>query len=711
MTERYGYLEGGELKPADENAALRWLAKGLQGVSKGADLFGEYSPTFALGKKAIDWISPPKPEEPKEFGGGLGETLGLAGAARETKRWSQGDSPVQTPTLSRGVIPRKVDLERGFDVADAASTLFPPAKAYGRLAKDAAQSAIEQAGTAGRAYAVKPPGGYFHPNVKMDLQRSLGIDEVGEAGAGPEGQGQPQYEILRRLTDRWINRHLGTINDPAKNIQAAEGATLENLTDRALRERAIPLGNLPDYPGAQAGNTMWEFNRTAARNQLDDFMTGFGDWARAQEPAVLNRGGLGEAMKRYAREQGLADRQARNVAAAENRRLLLEARNRGEAPGAGVVAPGEAPWSTEEIMSAARRITEQHPGGPWMESPRGNWYKFDRNTDPDYIKQSLSLDSCIGDNCIATAGMGVDKRFPGFSPLIDPVSGNPTRVRGGGLPPNSPYIEGVADPRTENQIYSFRTPTHRPIITMHTSMVPGQEPTGAPRGEVIRRISRRDYDAWQQEQQQWNVAEQPIAVNREGQHIGRVRAGRGAAALPAGEMPAGAHGMRSPRRPPLTVEQVVSLIEKYPQHREKLAQFIEAPPPMRDLRQAHGLADRGPGLAYSPEFARALSRLGRENVDITSMRRWGARGGVVSGQHLPVPTSRFHPWQEFDPNPEMSQTMTPRQANDQRVALEQLIETAGRRPAGYPRSEQDETEAIRILARHLRALRGDVLPE
>lgn len=256
--------------------------------------------------------------------------------------------------------------------------------------------------------------------------------------------------------------------------------------------------------------------------------------------------------------------------------------------------------STRE--EAALRLTNEHPSKDVVyEDDVGKWLRFTRGQDPEYVKRGLSVDTCIGDHCVASIGHGrPNQGYPGHVPVRDLVTGqNPM---GQGARDTTSYIENVL--KGKGDIYSLRTPQGIPAATMETVL---PEQTGVPRSFVRDSLMNKSkYLQWQKTQKQLGV---PIEQD--------------APPLPGG-------GKISPPRGLLQADQLESILKQFPEYQAALAEYIKNPP--HDVRQFKGFKNQ----AVSPRFSQNSTEMLRQQM--AANRLTVGRGGEYDLQRSGILT-------------------------------------------------------------------------
>lgn len=514
--------EQDELSPQVVNPNMRRLAEALAKVKKGMNRLTVVGPRGSFRVEG-------------------GELLGQA--PEEAERIAYGSSPFKSQFS--GVSSRLPELQekRKGPVVDLASSL-----PIGLAAKSAPALAA----------AVKGPGGFFVPSGQTRLGALL----------TPEGAPEHYVQWADRAVPRYMNRQLGTPNDPANRIPLGQGRTYENFTDTALRERQFAQLEPDDIPmNMGQGDTAWQFSPSI---ELRRFLQHAGDVGSQIPEAQLRQMSVPQLLQRAAQQQQLQGRQAAN---AEARQARAAARGDG---------PNER---LQREMEMARQLTEQHPGGPYIQAPGANWYRFARGeVDPEFAKKSLSVDTCFGDNCIASAGYNVQGApWPRYSPIRDLTTGQPhptIQRRHGGAEPSTNYIDNMLEGKFD--IYSLRTPEGMPMATSHTALRPF---TGLRRSELKAMTTPREYLAWQRTMAERGVNPENIRDPNAPQNI----------MFREALLPNVGGGQNSPGRGMLGREQLQSFAEMYPKYSEMIGKMNQ---PSSRFEQY-----KGPGnYAVSPKW-------------------------------------------------------------------------------------------------------------
>lgn len=501
----------------------------------------------------------------------------------------------------------------------------------------------------GALTAVKPaPGGHWTPLSTERIKAQL------TAAEGPEGLdfvntgGNPFNQWAERAAQRWLSKHAGTDRDPARALNLgtqADPVTLEQLVDKSLRKRRLEDIAQEDRPVmARAGEEVWNFN---PRPQLAQFLSHAGDFARQMDPRDLERMDLPTLF--------------RKVHESDRRQLVRTAKT------------GSA---REEAMA---RILAEHPGGPMLTTQQGNkLLEFKQGMDPEAVKLGLSVDTCIGDHCIAGVKHGMPQfGYPGYVPARDIVTRQKVRPD---FPETTRYIEDVLQGR--GTAYSLRTPQGRPVATAMSQL---RAPQGVARGDVRSKImTPREYLKWQGTQRELEV---PLEQ--------RIRLPDGTAAVEGGDPLGGgpvrqrvhaAGGHVVPNRGVLGPEQVQSIIGMFPQYREKLEAL--AIRRRNELDQVKGRLNQGVPPEFAPDLVEMIGKIQPDTFS-TMGKADLMRSGVGLSGKKPVTI------QELMQIPEAARALPEVDANTMALVEAML------RQRGLTELTQEQTAALGEVVRHL----------
>lgn len=479
-------------------------------------------------------------------------SLFVGKAPEAAERLAYGESPLKLKAKGVGSRIPELREDRVGDLFDLAS--MTPA--------GIAASAAKTAGPMSLAAIKAVPGGHW---TNSSMRRMAELLKGGGGGDAPEHVQQ----WLDRAVPRYFQKHAGTSRDPARTLNVGE-TNYENWMDRSLRRRAyedIPPDEVP--MNARAGEDVWNFN---PRPPLADYLRHAGDFAQTIAPEDLARMDVPTLLQQSARQVQRAGRQV--------------ARQNSGAP--------------EEFMPMVARLTGEHPGGPLIEGPGANWYRYDKSMDPQIIRQGLSADTCVGRHCVG--GVKTASGEPGFQrgqwlPMIDLRTGNPPP----GVSENalSPYARGVMQ---GDRTYSLRTPAGDVLATAYARQ---PTETGIPRSTIRDLIGKPTYLNWQKRQAAMGDAIESRKWILPG---GRTRVHIGDDPQVVNVGPA----QGSPDRGRLSPEQIKSIIAMHPGTEELLKPYVNGPIDY-NLEQLKGFMNRPVSPKWQDHTA-ALLELPELNV-------------------------------------------------------------------------------------------------
>ena len=463
-------------------------------------------------------------------------------------------------------------------------------------------------GTGLKLNAVKEPGGHFTPRTGEYLQQMLtrrGYD------AGAEVPPAHITDWADRMIPRYMSRQMGTAKDPSNKIKLPGGneMTYEQAMDRLLRAKPHDPNN-PDpnmiAPMAREGEQVWDLRgasptRVEHHNRLRDFLQHAGDFARTIPEGDLAR---------------------MDVPA------LLAATVKADARGLKTKAK-----SADARLEAAQRITAEHPPGDVLhETDAGKWLRYGRGQDPELVKRGLSVDTCLGDHCVAGVAHGKPEwGYPGWVPARDIVTGQPVRPD---MRDSTSYIANAL--AGKGDILSLRTPEGFPAATMELRAPLDKSVS---RSYVRDLLGKPEYLSWQRARREAGV---PIEQHAPELHGTVARANevlqipdfmggnndvmRRAAGITVGG------GKVSPLRGPLNAEHIRTISEMYPQHAERLAFLLENPP--QEIAQLKGFKNGPMHPAFQTMTRDMLNRQGAEQYLATRGRGMGTGDMENSGLFL-----------------------------------------------------------------------------
>jgi len=462
-------------------------------------------------------------------------------------------------------------------------------------------------GTGLKLNAVKEPGGHFTPHTGDWLRSQL------MRYGGDVAPSDALNQWADRMIPRYLSRQMGTSKDPSNKVKLPGGAdelTYEQAMDRLLRAKPHDPNEQAGMiaPMAREGEQVWhlrgagpEGNRAAEFMRLQGFLQHAGDFARTIPEGDLAR---------------------MDVPA------LLAATVKADARGLKTKAK-----SADARLEAAQRITAEHPPGDVLhETDAGKWLRYGRGQDPELVKRGLSVDTCLGDHCVAGVAHGKPEwGYPGWVPARDIVTGQPVRSD---LRDATSYIANAL--AGKGDILSLRTPEGFPAATMELRAPLDKSVS---RSYVRDLLGKPEYLSWQRARREAGV---PIEQHAPELHGTVARANevlqipdfmggnndvmRRAAGITVGG------GKVSPLRGPLNAEHIRTISEMYPQHAERLAFLLENPP--QEIAQLKGFKNGPMHPAFQTMTRDMLNRQGAEQYLATRGRGMGTGDMENSGLFL-----------------------------------------------------------------------------
>jgi hypothetical protein len=470
--------------------------------------------------------------------------------------------------------------------------LSAPVPGAGRLiaseAADAAKESIRSGATGSMAMAVKEPGGHFTDQSRRRLALLLRAFQPGHNELIP-----PHItEWADTAIPRYLGKHAGTVKDPAKGLRLGE-ATYEQVMDKSLKAKPASRYTTDEATmpvTARPHELVWDFK---PKRELQDFLRHAGDMAPNFAPDDLKRMDIPTLLRKV---QEMDARKTKAVAKSGDAR-----------------------------QEAALRITNEHPAPPVLETDLGKWLQFKQGMDPEYVKRGLSVDTCIGDHCVASIGHGRPQMgYPGHVPVRDLVTGrNPLAMEDGGrhVRDTTSYIESVL--QGKGDIYSLRTPKGIPVATMETQAGKNEVPRSFVRDKLM---NKSNYLQWQRAMREMGVPREqhapPMPSSRlssssilEIPELGQMNPEqmRGLVGNIGG-------GKISPVRGVLTPPQIASINEMFPQYAENLKRYMDNPP--HEVNQYKGFKN----YPVSPRYSQMTTDMLRQQMQANAIQPNLARG-------------------------------------------------------------------------------------